>query len=205
MHAARYANPSRRRDLLQAGGDVDAVAEDVVALDDDVADVDADAEGNAPILGYLGGAVSHRRLHLDRAAHSIDHARELQQQAVAGGLDDAAAVAGDRRVDDLLPKGFQRRQRAALVAAHQPRVARDIGRHDGGKAALLGHSGSPASRNPRYRDSVTPGTLNGRMHVELVVPPHLCDCIVRRLLEDTRDDLVRLLVRGLASARLAAR
>ena len=148
MHAARYANPSRRRDLLQTGSDVDAVAEDVVALDDDVADVDADAEGNAPILGYPGGAVSHRRLHLDRAAHGIDHARELQQQAVARGLDDAPSMAGDCWVDHLLPKGFQRRQRAALVPAHQPRVARDVSRHDGGKAALLGHSGRPARRKP---------------------------------------------------------
>jgi hypothetical protein len=41
MPAARYANPSRRRDLLQTGGDVGAVAKDVVALNDDVAKVDA--------------------------------------------------------------------------------------------------------------------------------------------------------------------
>ena len=53
-------------------------------------------EGNAPILGYPSGAVSHRRLHLDRAAHSIDHAREFQQQAVASGLHDPAAVVGNR-------------------------------------------------------------------------------------------------------------
>ena len=52
MHAARYANTSRCRDLLQAGSHVDAIAQDVVALDDDVPNVDADAEGNAPILGY---------------------------------------------------------------------------------------------------------------------------------------------------------
>ena len=146
MHAARYANPSRRRDLLQTGSDVDAVAEDVVAVDDDVAEVDADTEGNAPVLSYLSGAVGHRRLHLDRAAHGIDHARELQQQAVARGLDDATAVAGDCRIHDFLTKGFQRCQCAALVPSHQPRVARDVGGHDGGKAALLGHSGSPATR-----------------------------------------------------------
>jgi hypothetical protein len=30
----------------------------------------------------------------------------------------------------------------------QPRVARDVSRHDCGKAALLGHSGSPAIRRP---------------------------------------------------------
>ena len=39
----------------------------------------AEAQGDAPVLGYPGGVVGHRRLHLDRAAHGIDHARELQQ------------------------------------------------------------------------------------------------------------------------------
>src|SRR4030095_2287542 len=115
---------SRRRDLLQTGRDVDAVAKDVVALDDDVADVDADAEGNAPILGYPGGAVGDRLLHFNSTAHGIDDAGELQQQAIAGGLDDATAVAGDGRVDNFLPNGLQRRQRAALVLDHQPRTVR---------------------------------------------------------------------------------
>src|SRR5262249_854450 len=32
---------------------------------------------------------------------------------------------------------LQRRQRAAFIPTHQPRVARDIGRDDGGKAALF--------------------------------------------------------------------
>src|SRR5215212_9259561 len=106
MHAARYAYSSRRCDLLHASSDVYAVAEDVVTLDDYVAEVDTNAEGDAPVLGYIGTAVGHRRLHLDRAAHGIDHARELQQQAVACGLDDTTTMAGDRRVDDVLPKGF---------------------------------------------------------------------------------------------------
>ena len=106
MHAARYANAPRGCDLLQASGDVYAVAEDVVAFDNDVADVDADAEGNAPILSYPGGAVGHRRLHFDGASHRIDYARELQQQAVARGLHDAAAVSADRGIDDLLSNSF---------------------------------------------------------------------------------------------------
>ena len=43
QHAARLAQ------LLQAGRDVDAVAEQVVALDHDVAEVDADAEDDAAV------------------------------------------------------------------------------------------------------------------------------------------------------------
>jgi transposase InsO family protein len=49
-------------------------------------------------------------------------------------------------VDDFPAQLLQRRQGAALVEAHQSRVAHDIGRDDGGEAALLGHSGRPARR-----------------------------------------------------------
>ena len=35
------------------------------------------------------------------------------------------------------PQGLGLHQRAALVTAHQPGVPRDVGRHDGGKAAAL--------------------------------------------------------------------
>src|SRR5215470_6812473 len=82
----RHADAARLSQHLQAGSDVDAVTEYVVALDDDVAEVDANAEGDAPVVRYLSGAIGHRRLHLYRTAHGIDHARELKQQAVAGGL-----------------------------------------------------------------------------------------------------------------------
>src|SRR5262249_49224931 len=68
------------------------------------------------------------------------------QQPVAGGLDDAAAVAGNRWVHDLLAEGLQRRKRAALVPPHQPRVACDVSRHDGGEAALFrGHRSASAA------------------------------------------------------------
>jgi hypothetical protein len=52
--------------------------------------------------------VGHRRLHLNRAADRVNHAGKFQQQAVAGGLDDAGAMVGDCRVDSFLPKSLQR-------------------------------------------------------------------------------------------------
>ena len=92
-------------------------------LDDDVADVDADAELDAPVLGLgrlaLGDAVLDRDCALDR----IDGARELDQRAVAHQLDNAAAVLGDQRLDELLAQRLQARDRAGLVGAHEPAVA----------------------------------------------------------------------------------
>ena len=60
--------------------DVDAVAEDVVVLDDDVAQVDADAELDALVGRDAGVALGHLALHLDGAAHRVDDAGELDQQ-----------------------------------------------------------------------------------------------------------------------------
>jgi hypothetical protein len=40
----------------------------------------------------------------------------------------------------------QASERAALVAPHQPRVAREVGRDDSGEAALFGHSGQSNRR-----------------------------------------------------------
>ena len=73
---------------LQAGGDVDAVAEQVVALDHDVAEVDADPELEPPVRRQLGVAGSKLLLDLDRAAHGFDGAREFGKHAVASGADD---------------------------------------------------------------------------------------------------------------------
>ena len=73
QHAAGLAQ------LLQAGGDVDPVAEQVVALDHHVAEVDADAEHDAPVGRRLGLAVGHRLLDRDRAGDRVDHARRTRR------------------------------------------------------------------------------------------------------------------------------
>ena len=89
--------------------------------------------------------------HLDRAAHGIDDAGELHQQAVAGGLDDAAVVLGDLRVEKLMAQRLEAFLRALLVRPHQPRIPRHIGGEDRGEAAGRGHPPHPALRRPSSR------------------------------------------------------
>jgi hypothetical protein len=43
------------------------------------------------------------------------------------GLDRAATVLGDLRIDQFSPVSLKSGQRAALVAAHEAGIARDIG------------------------------------------------------------------------------
>jgi hypothetical protein len=132
---------------LQACGDIDPVAEDVAALDDDVAEVDADAKPDAPLVGHFRLAVEHAALHLGGTAHRIDDARKFGQHAVASGLDDAAAMLGDLRIDQLPAVRLEAFERAFFVGAHQARIARHIGGEDRGKTAGRVH-GNSAARPP---------------------------------------------------------
>src|SRR5271156_5656333 len=49
--------------------------------------MNADAKLDAPIGRHPGVALDHRALHLDGAAHGVDHAAELDQRSIAGALD----------------------------------------------------------------------------------------------------------------------
>ena len=65
-------------DAFEPRGDIDAVAHQIaVALLDHVAEMNADAELDAPIRRHAGVALDHAALHFDRAAHGVDHAAEL--------------------------------------------------------------------------------------------------------------------------------
>ena len=68
-------------DAFQPRGDIDAVAHQVaVALLDHVAEMDADAELDAPVGRHAGIALDHAVLHFDGAAHGVDDAAELDDR-----------------------------------------------------------------------------------------------------------------------------
>ncbi len=45
MHGARNRDPAGLADRFEARGEIDAVPENILAVDDDVADIDADPQG----------------------------------------------------------------------------------------------------------------------------------------------------------------
>src|ERR1700728_1233705 len=111
-----YASGLAKR--LQPRGDIDAVAEDIIAVDDDIADVYAEAEYDLPLGNDAAVASQHAALNIDRAAHGIDHAGELHQHAVSGRLHDPAGVFGNGGGDEFPAMGFEGGERFDLVAAH---------------------------------------------------------------------------------------
>ena len=129
VHRLRQADAAGVGDLLQPGGDVDAVAEDVVALDDYIAEMHSHAEDETLVGGDFRVAFGHQPLHPERRAHCVEGAGELEQQPIAGGFDDAAAIFEEQRVDDLAMR-LQRVERALFVCPHEPAVAHHIGTDD---------------------------------------------------------------------------
>ena len=134
---------ARIGDAFKSRGDVDAVAHQVaVALLDDIAQMDADAKLDAALGRKAGVALDHAVLHLDGAAHGIDHAAELDEAPVAGALHYATVMHGDGRIDQIAPERPQPCQRTFLVGTGEPAVADHIRRKNGCEFPGLGH-GSP--------------------------------------------------------------
>ena len=94
-HGARHGDAAGLGQRLDAGGEVDAVAEDVLVLlvDDHLAEMDADAEVHA-LLG-LDRVVEarHALLDIERGADGGHRRAELGQHGVARGADQAAVAA----------------------------------------------------------------------------------------------------------------
>ena len=105
---------------FQPGRDVHAITKYVVTFHDDITDIDTDAVFDSLARLEIRVAVAHGLVNLDAAANRVDHAGKLHQQAIAHGLDDAAAKSIDRRIDMLLLAQVQRVECAFLVGTHHP-------------------------------------------------------------------------------------
>src|SRR5262249_53827793 len=120
-----------------------------------------DANLDALCLWHAGIALRHPALNLDRATQCFDDAFEFREDAVAGALDDPSAMLVDLGVEELASVGFQPRERALLVGAHQSAVAGDVSRENGRERpydSLGGHLGMPCLPSCR-RDSIVASWL----------------------------------------------
>ena len=160
----RKTNCARLGDALKPRGDIDAVAHQVaVALLDDVADMNADAELDSPVLGHAGVALDEAVLNLDRATDRVHDAAKLDNASIAGAFDDAAVMHRDGRVDQIAAEGSEPREDAILVRAGEPAVADDVGHQDRRELSGLAHSsGIPALRRPSYDRSLISTSVDRR-------------------------------------------
>jgi hypothetical protein len=133
----RDADAAGFSDTFEPRGNVDAVTEDIVALHQHVTEVDADAPVHSAIVCNPGTALRRQLLQRDRALEGADHRAKLDQDTIAGSLDDASAMLGHERISGSMVLAECPR-RASLIRTHQTAIAGHIGGQDRGKAALDG-------------------------------------------------------------------
>jgi hypothetical protein len=134
VRCARNGNAAGFGDAFQPRGDVNAVAKDILAFDQDIAEVDANPVEDPLPLGRAFVAGGHLPLHRHGAFDRRDHGREFDEHPVAHRLEDSPAVRGDDRPSGLAPLAH-RLGGSGLVLAHHARVADDIGGKDRGELA----------------------------------------------------------------------
>jgi hypothetical protein len=95
---------------LQPGGKIDAVAHEIVAFDDDVAEIDADAKPHAAGLRARGILSVDCQLDLGGATQRLNRAGKLGDDAVPGTAENPSLVPWDQQVEDLAagPQGRKR-------------------------------------------------------------------------------------------------
>ena len=89
--------------------------------------MNTNAKFDLTVRRHYAVAFGHTPLDFGCTSQGIDHAGELDQQAIASGLDDAPAVFADFWVNQFAPMRLQPRERPFLVGAHKPAVTRHIG------------------------------------------------------------------------------
>ncbi len=136
-------------DPFQSRRDIDAVAHQIaVALFNHVSQVDADAKLDPALRWQARIALDHAVLHLDGAAHRVDDATKLDENAIAGALDGASVMRGDGGIDQVAAEASQPRERAILVHSGEPAVADDIRNQDRRNFPRFRHDAS-SSRDAR--------------------------------------------------------
>ena len=105
--------------------------------------MNADAKFDALFERDPRVALDHGVLHFEGAAHCVDDAAKLDDAAVAGALDDAAMVHGDRGIDQIAAQRAQSRQSSIFVCPGKPRIADHVGHQDRGQLSGLAHGATP--------------------------------------------------------------
>jgi hypothetical protein len=126
------ANASRFRKPFQPCRYVHAIPEDVTTVDDDIANIDANAELDPLLPWHIDVALGHTALDGNGAADRVHYAAELSQQPIPGVLDNPPAVLTDLRIHEGAQVTLELGVRALLILAGQAAVASHIGRQDGG-------------------------------------------------------------------------
>jgi hypothetical protein len=99
--------PPGSASALDPGGDIHPVTIDVVALDDNVTDIDANPELYPTV--FVAARIVFLDLLLDLycAGDGVHGARKLHQRAIAHKFEDPARMGRDQRIEEAAPHSLQ--------------------------------------------------------------------------------------------------
>src|SRR5262249_8151794 len=98
----RNTNATRIGKLLQPRGNVDAFPVAVFALDDHLAQINADPDIDTLVPLNLGIALGHAPLKGDSAFDCVDDTTELSEEAISHELENAPTVLSNLRFEKVL-------------------------------------------------------------------------------------------------------
>jgi hypothetical protein len=125
-YGMRHAYAANRRQRLKPIGNVDTIPVNVIWLDNNFRDIDADPEVEAGCIEHSGVPPQHALLDIDRAPDRIYHADELDEHAVPNGFDDAAAPRRYSRVKHSGSMCSERSVGAPFIIFHEAAKAGDV-------------------------------------------------------------------------------
>src|SRR5262245_65799927 len=103
MYDTRDHDAARIGECFQPGCHINAIAINVVTINDDIADIDADTKLDAFLTRDIDVTLNHAPLDVDGTSHCVHDTSKLDQHAIASGLHNAATMLGDLRVAQPFP------------------------------------------------------------------------------------------------------
>src|SRR5882762_7267255 len=110
-------------------GDLDGLAREVVALGDDITQVNADAEAQALCLGNFAVPPIDLMLDLARTPQRLDRAGELGDDCLFGAPEHATRMLQQQPIDDLHVRS-ESCSSAPLILACRPTLSGHFGGQD---------------------------------------------------------------------------
>ena len=116
-HLSRDTDAARWTLGLKPRRYIHDITVDISAIWNHIANIDADAEADGSISGLVTIVSGYLLLHLHGTAHCSVDAVEHNEQGVAPGVDDPAAILLDRWVDQV---SAEVRSRSRVPASSKP-------------------------------------------------------------------------------------
>jgi len=131
-HGSGYADGTGVGEPLKAGGYVDPLPVDPIALYHDVTEVNTDAKLHPSVREHVGVLGSDCALNLDGAAGRIEGARKLGEEVIPRRIDYPTPMLADQ-AGDVLAVGLKGPHRHDLVFSQEAAVADSVGAEDSGQ------------------------------------------------------------------------